>query len=380
MEENNIQNPAELQPGMGLSGGKYVIEKKIGEGGFGITYRAIQTGLNRAVCIKEYFLAGRCVRDVQARTIHVQGTGEDLFEKYRAAFVKEAQTLAALHHQGIVEVIDIFNENNTSYMVMPFIEGRSLQGIVEKNGPLSYPEAVNYIAQVANAVGYVHDHHILHRDIKPDNIMITADNKAVLIDFGSAREFEEDKMQAQTSMVTHGYAPPEQYSRNSRKGAYTDIYAIGATLYFVLTGRVPVEAAARLAEPMPEPRELNPQLPEEANRTIMKAMQIKPQDRHQSIAEFMDDLLNTAPSQPVPPATAPAPSAPAKEKPAAAPQQTQAAPAMPQKKKSHAALWIILGLVLLAALGAGAYFFLLGDNLSAVQSEETPTRCSLPAT
>ena len=369
MEENNIQNPAELQPGMGLSGGKYVIEKKIGEGGFGITYRAIQTGLNRAVCIKEYFLAGRCVRDVQARTIHVQGTGEDLFEKYRAAFVKEAQTLAALHHQGIVEVIDIFNENNTSYMVMPFIEGRSLQGIVEKNGPLSYPEAVNYIAQVANAVGYVHDHHILHRDIKPDNIMITADNKAVLIDFGSAREFEEDKMQAQTSMVTHGYAPPEQYSRNSRKGAYTDIYAIGATLYFVLTGRVPVEAAARLAEPMPEPRELNPQLPEEANRTIMKAMQIKPQDRNQSITEFMDDLLNTAPSQPVPPATAPAPSAPAKEKPAAAPQQTQAAPAMPQKKKSHAALWIILGLVLLAALGAGAYFFLLGDKSSASQGE-----------
>ena len=101
----------------------------------------------------------------------------------------------------------------------------------------------------------------------------------------------------------------------------------------------------------------------------MKAMQIKPQDRHQSIAEFMDDLLNTAPSQPVPPATAPAPSAPAKEKPAAAPQQTQAAPAMPQKKKSHAALWIILGLVLLAALGAGAYFFLLGDKSSASQGE-----------
>lgn len=290
---------SELQSGTGLCGGKYIIEKKIGEGGFGITYRAIQTGLNRVVCIKEYFLAGRCVRDVQAKTIHLQGAGEDMYEKYRAAFVKEAQTLAALHHPGIVEVIDIFDENNTSYMVMPFVEGRSLQSIVEKNGPLAYPEAVNYIAQVANAVGYIHQHHILHRDIKPDNIMVTADYKAVLIDFGSAREFEEDKTQAHTSMLTHGYAPTEQYTRNSRKGAYTDIYALGATLYFILTGQVPMEAAARFTETMPEPKELVPNLPEEANRTIMKAMQLKSQDRHQSIDEFMNDLRNVVPSSDV---------------------------------------------------------------------------------
>lgn len=358
---------SQLEPGIGLAGGKYVIEKKIGEGGFGITYRAIQTGLNRAVCIKEYFLAGRCVRDVQARTIHVQGAGEDLFEKYRAAFVKEAQTLAALHHQGIVEVIDIFDENNTSYMVMPFIEGRSLQSIVEKNGPLSYPEAVNYIAQVANAVGYVHEHHILHRDIKPDNIMITADNKAVLIDFGSAREFEEDKMQSQTSMVTHGYAPTEQYTRSSRKGAYTDIYAIGATLYFVLTGRVPIEAAARITEAMPEPRELNPKLPEEANRTIMKAMQIKPQDRHQSIAEFMDDLLNTAPSTPTPAAPKPSP----KEKSAAEPEAkpVAASPVKNEppvenapKKKSNKALGAIIAIAAVVILGLVLYFVFAGSS------------------
>ena len=294
--EENTETYKELQPGTGLSGGKYVIEKKIGEGGFGITYRAVQTGLNRAVCIKEYFPAGSCVRDTYAKTIHLQGMDEAKFEHYRKAFVKEAQTLAALHHPGIVEVIDIFDENNTSYMVMPFIEGRTLQSIVDKNGPLSYPEAVNYMAQVANAVGYIHERHILHRDIKPDNIIITADYMAVLIDFGSAREFEEDRTQAHTSILTHGYAPTEQYSRNSRKGAYTDIYAMGATLYFILTGTVPTEAAARVTETMPEPKELNPKLPEEANRTIMKAMQLKPQDRHQSIGEFMDDLRNINPS------------------------------------------------------------------------------------
>ncbi|MBO7541355.1 MAG: serine/threonine protein kinase, partial [Bacteroidales bacterium] len=290
--EDNTQNFKELQPGTGLNGGKYVIEKKIGEGGFGITYKAVQQGLNRPVCIKEYFLAGRCVRNTLARTVQLQGISEELFEKYRQSFVHEAQTLAALHHQGIVEVIDVFDENNTSYMVMPFIEGRSLQSIVEENGPLPYSDAVNYLTQIANAVDYIHQRHILHRDIKPENIMITADYKAILIDFGSARQFEEDKTQSHTAMLTHGYAPTEQYTRNSRKGAYTDIYSIGATLYFILTGQVPMEAAARIVEPMPEPKQLNPSLPDEANSTILKAMQLKPADRYQSVQELLNDLLN----------------------------------------------------------------------------------------
>ncbi len=297
--DNNTELYKELQPGTVLNAGKYIIEKKIGEGGFGITYKAVQTGLNRAVCIKEYFLAGSCVRNTQARTVHLQGISDEKYEKYRQAFVKEAQTLASLRHPNIVEVIDIFDENNTSYMVMPFVEGETLQRIVEKKGPLTCPEAVNYMAQIATAVGYVHDRHILHRDIKPDNIMVTSDYKAILIDFGSAREFQQDKTQVHTSMLTHGYAPPEQYASNSRKGSYTDIYAIGATLYFVLTGQVPTEAAARLTEKMPEPKELNPAIPDEINRTILKAMQLKTENRHQTIRQFMDDLQNVKPSKPI---------------------------------------------------------------------------------
>ena len=310
--DENTQYFKELQPGTTLNGGKYVIEKKIGEGGFGITYKAVQQGLNRPACIKEYFLAGRCVRNTLARTVQLQGISEELFEKYRQSFVHEAQTLASLHHQGIVEVIDVFDENNTSYMVMTFIEGRSLQSIVDQNGPLPYSDAVNYLTQIANAVDYIHQRHILHRDIKPENIMITADYKAILIDFGSARQFEEDKTQSHTAMLTHGYAPTEQYTRNSRKGAYTDIYSIGATLYFILTGQVPVEAAARIVEPMPEPKQLNPSIPDEANSTILKAMQLKPADRYQSIQELINDLLNkkhpqqntqTATPPPIPPTT-----------------------------------------------------------------------------
>ena len=296
MEPDNSAPINELLPGTLLCGGKYRIDKKIGEGGFGITYKATQSGLNRTVCIKEYFLAGRCVRESQTRTVQVPGSTVGLFGKYRQAFVREAKMLASLRHPNIVEVIDVFDEFNTSYMVMSFIEGRSLQSMVDERGPLPYPEVVNYIAQITNAVGYIHQHNILHRDIKPDNIMITADFKAVLIDFGSAREFEHDKTQMHTSILTHGYAPTEQYSNTSRKGCYTDIYAIGATMYFILTGKVPVDAAARAIEQMPAPIELVPDLPEEANRTILKAMQIKAENRHQSIQEFMDDLRNIKPS------------------------------------------------------------------------------------
>lgn len=292
MSDNNTLTFKELQPGTALNAGKYIIEKKIGEGGFGITYKAVQTGLNRAVCIKEYFLAGSCVRNTQARTVHLQGISDEKYEKYRQAFVKEAQTLASLRHPNIVEVIDIFDENNTSYMVMSFIEGRSLQSIVDANGPLSYPDAVNYMAQITDAVRYIHKHNILHRDIKPENIMVTADYKAILIDFGSAREFEQDKTQMHTTMLTHGYAPPEQYTANSKKGSYTDIYALGATLYFILTGKVPLEAAARSVEEMAEPKQLNPTIPPEGNRTIMKAMKLKKEDRYQLVQDFMNDLKN----------------------------------------------------------------------------------------
>lgn len=307
MEEENIGYIAELRQGTTLNSGKYTIEQKIGQGGFGITYKAVQNGLGRIVCIKEYFIENKCVRNTQARTVVPSGISRELFEKHRWAFVQEAQTLAQLHHPGIVEVIDVFDENSTSYMVMPFVEGQTLQSIVEKRGPLDYSEAINYVAQVTDAIGYIHQRGILHRDIKPDNIIITADYKAILIDFGAARKFQQDKTQSHTVIGTHGYAPIEQWDNVSRKGSYTDIYSIGATMYFILTGERPMEASDRRAlledkdgnmgGGMLEPKKLNPNIPDEGNRTILKAMQIMPENRHQSVQEFMDDLLNVKPSE-----------------------------------------------------------------------------------
>lgn len=298
MENNeNLETFIELQPGTTLNNGKYVIENKIGEGGFGITYKAVQIGLNRIVCIKEYFPAGKCNRNVSSKTVFPQGMTTELYDKYRSAFVNEAKMLAKMRHPNIVEVIDVFDENNTSYMVMEFIIGENIQKIVENEGPMSYDIAINYIGQITNAIDFLHKQHILHRDIKPENIMITSEYKAILIDFGAARAFEHDKIQSHTSMFTRGYAPPEQYHKSSLKGSFTDIYALGATLYFTLTGVEPIDSATRTIEKLKEPHELCQNVPDNANRTIMKAMELDPQDRHQTIKEFMDDILNISPSQ-----------------------------------------------------------------------------------
>ena len=150
MEDGPI-NVSALAPGTRLNNGNYTIVEKIGEGGFGITYRALQNNLNRTVCIKEYFLAGRCLRHTQTNHITFTGTSGEFYEKYRQSFVREAETVASLSHPSIVEVISIFSENNTSYMVMPFIEGRSLETLVRQRGPLPFAETMNYMAQIADS-------------------------------------------------------------------------------------------------------------------------------------------------------------------------------------------------------------------------------------
>lgn len=289
----------ELQAGTELCGGKYIIEKMIGMGGFGITYYAKHATLQQYYAIKEFFINGYCIRDNSTRRVFVQGIDESEYEDYKKRFVDEAQTLADLDHSSIVSVIDIFDENGTSYMVMPFVKGITLQKMVEKQGKLPYDIAVNYMAQICEAVAYIHGKHLLHRDLTPDNIIVNAEDKVTIIDFGAARRFVEDKTQRHTAIVKKGYAPIEQYSATSRKGSYSDIYSLGAVLYFLLTGQKPMDATVRLMEKMPEPCELDKDIPQEANLTIMKAMSIKPEDRYQNANEMMDDLLGDLPATPI---------------------------------------------------------------------------------
>lgn len=283
MLENTIRTGNQLQ------NGKYRIESILGQGGFGITYLATLTFLDKKVAIKEFFLSGYCVRQTGQNTITPQSLPLEKYAGFKEKFLDEARIISQFDHSSIVKVTDIFEENNTAYFVMEYIEGETLAQIIRRKGKLTENEAINYIIQAANALQIVHDKGILHRDIKPENIIITTQGVAKLIDFGTAREFTQDKTIAQTSIVTAGYAPIEQYSDRHKRGSYTDIYALGATLYACLTGKDPIPPTDRLDESLTPVDGISPYI----NRVIIKAMEIKPIDRYQTIKEFQNALIGS---------------------------------------------------------------------------------------
>ena len=236
-----------LPEGAFLQNGKYRIDKKLDNGGFGITYLGTQVGLERHVAIKEFFMKDFCIRDKQTSIVSIPNDDyREFADRFRSKFIKEARTIAKLNHQHIIRVHDIFEENGTAYYVMEFHSGGSLADLVEKRGRLSEDVALRYIRQVADALRYIHDHQLTHLDVKPANVLLDENQNAVLIDFGLTKHYDQTGAQTTTSPVgmSHGYAPLEQYSMGG-VGLFspaTDIYALGATLYKLLTGEVPPEA------------------------------------------------------------------------------------------------------------------------------------------
>jgi TPR repeat protein len=198
--------------------------------------------------------------------------------------------LAAFNHPNIVKVKDFFKGNGTTYMVMEFIEGETLQSRKQKGGLEDFQSIFAAMHQLLDAVEEVHKHGMLHRDIKPENILITPEDKIILIDFGSARDFEDGKTKAHTTMLTPGYAPIEQYSNRARRGPFTDIYALGATLYFLLTGEKPLAATDRHLENLIPPHKINPAVSTQLSSAVMMAMEMKPEDRFQHLRELRDVL------------------------------------------------------------------------------------------
>ena len=276
--------------------GQYIIQKPLGQGGFGITYKAIDRKTGNSVAIKEYFPESMATRlpgktDV---TTYSGDRGEN-FIYGKQCFVQEAETLAQfIGNDNIVRIFSYFEEYGTAYFVMDYIEGTPLDEYVKiHGGKLPFGEAADILVPVMDALEAVHNKGIVHRDVSPDNIYITRDGKVKLIDFGAARQSLGDKSQSLDVILKHGFAPKEQYMRRGKQGPFTDIYALGATFYYVLTGKRPPDALERADEDeIILPSTFGVKISRDAEEAILIALNVQPQDRFQSMAAFKNAMLS----------------------------------------------------------------------------------------
>ena len=268
--------------GKTLQRGKYTLEQEIGRGGFGITYRATHLYLGQPVVIKT-------LNETQR-----QAPG---FAKFQRSFQDEARRLATCVHENIVRVSDFFVEDGLPYMVMDYIPGQNLGKVVFPKNPLPEAIAIHYIRQIGAALQVVHRNNLLHRDVKPQNIILRENTQqVVLIDFGIAREYSPDSTQTHTNMVSEGYAPIEQYLAHARRTPATDVYALAATLYAILTAKVPVAASLRDRFPMQPPRKIKPHLSEAVDKAIMYGMELEADSRPATVAKWLELLPDNQPA------------------------------------------------------------------------------------
>lgn len=292
-----------LPPGTTLAGGKYRLDKVLGQGGFGITYLASQTQLGARIAIKELFPSGS-TRQSGKYVLPPAGTDPAGWAQTKQDFTAEGRTVARFNHPDIVRVMDLFEENGTAYLVMEFLEGETLGEAIEKRGPLPPLVAAQVADSVAHALEVVHAAGLLHRDIKPDNIFLHRTGRIVLIDFGSVRAFDSGKTVSHTRLVTPGYAPLEQYSSAAKFGPYTDLYALGATLFHALTGQMPPAATdLSLGTPLPP---LPAATPSNLREAVLSCMAPRIEQRPQS-AQALRRILRGEGGAKVAPAPAPPP-------------------------------------------------------------------------
>lgn len=276
-----------------LQGGKYRIERFIRAGGFGCTYEGEHILLKKRVAIKEFFIKDYCNRDEETATITVGITAKSpLVQKLKKKFIEEAQAISTLSHPNIVNVYDVFEENGTAYYVMDYIDGMSLSEMLERKGSaMSEAQTMKYILQVAEALKYVHSRNRLHLDVKPGNIMVDANDNAILIDFGASKQYDEVAGENTSTLTgkTPGYAPLEQMGNDVLKFyPSTDIYALGATIYKLLTNVTPISATRLASGEELQPLPMN--ISENVRKAVYRAMQTNKNARPQSIDEFLELL------------------------------------------------------------------------------------------
>ena len=289
--------PRCLRPGMCLRD-RYVLGRVLGEGSFGISYIAWDCLLDTVVAIKEYFPASLVSRHISEEdedtNVYIYEKRES--QKYQESLKKylgEAKSLSAYYDlDGIVSVRDFFYANNTAYIVMGYVDGISVKEYVEKNGPIEGEKFLRMLEPVIQSLAKVHQTGVLHRDISPDNMLLTRDEKLVLIDFGAARKENINMTRSMTVVFKRGFSPEEQYRTRGQQGAWTDVYALCATAYYALTGKAPDESIQRVLEDdMPSLTEMTDvDLPMQQKRAFMKGRTVDFHHRYQTMDELYQGL------------------------------------------------------------------------------------------
>lgn len=283
---------------------RYVLGRVLGEGSFGITYIGWDKVLDQRVAIKEYYPADYVSRDV------IRGSDKNVYvyesrvkKEYKDnldKFLNEARCLTRFNHmQGIVSVRDFFYENETAYIVMDYVGERSVKQEIRENGPMDANEVLKQMRPILYALSHIHKAGMVHRDISPDNILLSADKSLVLIDFGSARMRNMEMTKSMTVVFKRGFSPEEQYRAKGKQGSWSDVYAVCATMYFMLTGKAPEDVIERMigakVEPLSDFPDIN--LSEKAKNAIMKGISVRAEDRYQNITDLMGDLYAEEESQ-----------------------------------------------------------------------------------
>lgn len=365
-----------LRAGQTLHNGTYRIERVLGQGSFGITYLAKarfttqgnlgEMNVEAQVAIKEFFMSEVNSRCADGST--VEGSTGSVFTNYRRKFKKEAENLAKLSHPNIVKVFDVFDENSTTYYVMEFLEGDNLDDYIKQHEHLTEQEAIDVIGAVGSALDYMHSQKMLHLDIKPKNIMHRSDGRNYLIDFGLSKQFTDDgEPESSTSigLGTPGYSPIEQasYKQDGTFPATLDVYALGATMFKMLTGKRPPEATNILNEGFPTEELTQCGVSRQTAAAVERAMKPMKKKRYKNVRAFLNELDErtvTAPPVPDPipnPIPEPVPEPKPKPKPKPRPKPKPKPTPEPEPEPESNNKWGILAAVIIAiiSLSWGAY-------------------------
>lgn len=289
-----------LQSNSILQGGKYRIEKVLGQGGFGITYLAEQVMLGRKIAVKEFFIKELCNRDEETSQVSIGSTGSiETVERFKEKFLKEAKLIASMDNNHIIRIHDIFEENGTAYYIMENIDGGSAEDLV-KNGALDETDAIRVVKEVGSALEYIHKQNVLHLDVKPSNILLRNNGEAVLIDFGISKRYDDNGRQTSTTPtgISRGYAPIEQYNQGLQNfSPATDVYSLGATLFKLLTGQIPPESPDLLED------EDFPSCPSNVSSSIWdaieRAMEPRRKKRYQKVEDFLSAITSGTTYKPI---------------------------------------------------------------------------------